>query len=99
MRGDAVLAADPALQKQLDAYVEHSKVLATACRLPLLGVDKGFGVRHAPVREVGGRDVGRLHAQLGNDEDQLGSRAEAVVAAAALLPARSPPRARAPFAT
>ena len=28
MRGDAVLAADPALQKQLDAYVEHSKVLA-----------------------------------------------------------------------
>ena len=57
MRGDAVLAADPALQKQLDAYVEHSKVLATACRLPLLGVDKGFGVRHAPVREVGGRDV------------------------------------------
>ncbi len=48
IRGDAVLAADPALQKQLDAYVEHSKVLATACRLPLLGVDKGFGVRHAP---------------------------------------------------
>ena len=39
MRGDAVLAADPALQKQLDAYVEHSKV---ACRLPLLGVDKGL---------------------------------------------------------
>ena len=38
---DAVLAADPALRKQLDAYVEHSKVLAMHDTRPGLGLGGG----------------------------------------------------------
>jgi hypothetical protein len=36
--------------------------------------DKGFGVRHAPVREVGGRDVGRLRSSMARFSSSVGAR-------------------------